>query len=122
MNNRPGLRRYPRSNLPIIAVTFALWWVISPSTLPGASAALIDVPGDYPTIQEAINAARDGDTVQIADGIYTGELNKNLEFFGKAITVRSASGDPTKCILIAGATAAGSISVPAKGRILLSKG
>ena len=59
----------------------------------------IDVPGEYPTIQAAIDAAQDGDIVEIANGIYTGVGNKNLDFTGKAITVRSASRDPRMCVI-----------------------
>ena len=40
----------------------------------------------------------DGDTVLVADGIYTGWLNKNLTFDGLAITVRSENG-PDDCII-----------------------
>jgi len=63
------------------------------------SADVIHVPGDYPTIQEGIDAALGGDIVEIADGTYTGFGNKDLDFFGKAITVRSASGDPELCVI-----------------------
>jgi predicted outer membrane repeat protein len=58
------------------------------------SACLADelhVPGEYPTIQAAIDAAIDGDTVIVADGVYTGDGNRDI-FLGKDITVRSESG------------------------------
>ncbi len=50
------------------------------------------VPGTYETIQAAIEAAVDGDSVVVADGVYTGEGNKNLDFGGRAITVKSENG------------------------------
>lgn len=46
----------------------------------------------FDTIQEGIDAAVDSDTVEVADGTYTGTGNRNLDFLGKAITVHSASG------------------------------
>jgi len=63
-----------------------------------AVAAIINVPGDYTTIQAGINAAVDGDTVLIADGVYTGTGNKNLDFNGKAIWVMSENG-ADNCII-----------------------
>ena len=56
------------------------------------------VPGVYPTIQAAIDDALDGDTVWVADGKYTGEGNFDIDFKGKAITVRSENG-PESCTI-----------------------
>ena len=56
-------------------------------TLP-VGAADLNVPGEYATIQEAIDAASDGDVVLIAPGTYDGALNT----LDKAITVRGTGG------------------------------
>ncbi|MBN2592049.1 MAG: S8 family serine peptidase [Sedimentisphaerales bacterium] len=56
------------------------------------------VPDVYPTIQAAIDDASDGDTIWIADGQYSGEGNFDIDFKGKAITVKSENG-PQNCII-----------------------
>ena len=55
-------------------------------------AATIHVPENQPTIQSGIDAAENGDTVLVNDGIYTGEGNVNISFGGKQITVKSRNG------------------------------
>ena len=53
-----------------------------------AIADTIIVPDDYTTIQGAIDAAVDGDTVLVKPGTYV----ENISFKGKAITVTSEQG------------------------------
>jgi len=62
-------------------------------------ATIIHVPGDYPAIQAAVDAAMYGDEVVLADGVFTGEGNYNVDMLGKTITVRSQSGDPNACVI-----------------------
>jgi hypothetical protein len=55
--------------------------------------------GDFPTIQAAVDAVSDGDIIELTDGTFTGEGNRNIDFNGKAITVRSQSGNAEGCIM-----------------------
>jgi predicted outer membrane repeat protein len=57
-----------------------------------------DGPADFNNIQQAIDDANDGDTVLVADGIYTGPGNRDIDFLGRAITLRSENG-PKNCII-----------------------
>jgi hypothetical protein len=52
----------------------------------------------FDAIQEGIDAASDGDTVLVLDGTYTGIGNKDLDFGGRLISVRSENG-PEACII-----------------------
>jgi predicted outer membrane repeat protein len=58
-----------------------------------------DGGGDFPTIQAAIDAAVDHDVIELADGTFTGDGNRDISFHGKAITVRSQSGNPEACTI-----------------------
>ena len=60
-----------------------------------ANAATINVPGDYPTIQMAINASFDGDVILVAPGTY----NENLYFNSRGITLRSSGGPSVTSIV-----------------------
>ena len=57
-----------------------------------SSPATIEVPRDFATIQQAIDAASYGDIVEVSPGTYKGDGNLDIDFKGKAITVRSSSG------------------------------
>jgi hypothetical protein len=64
----------------------------------GASSTCAAPAGPKRTIQVAIDAAANGDTILVADGTYTGPGNVNIRFGGRAITVKSAAG-PALCII-----------------------
>jgi len=73
-----------------------------------APAGQLRVPVDYPTIQDAINAACIGDTVVVAAEVYTA-LHEHTLFYGRVIQVagvlkqgvvlRGATGDPADVVI-----------------------
>lgn len=91
------MRTGPRTLLALFTVLFV------GSTAPPAAArtwhVFIDGSGDAPTIQACIDSAAAGDTVLLHDGTYTGAGNRDLDFGGKGIVVRSAGGDPEACVI-----------------------
>jgi beta propeller repeat protein len=63
-----------------------LFGVILSALIGSASSAMVlRVPGEYPSIQQAITDANDGDTVLVSPGVYYETIN----FGGKDITVTS---------------------------------
>ncbi|MDX1383346.1 MAG: right-handed parallel beta-helix repeat-containing protein, partial [Thermoanaerobaculia bacterium] len=76
------------------ALAMAIGAVVATATpLLRADAATLEVPGDHATIQEALDAAADGDVVLVAPGTWAGPLS----LAGKTVTLAShfiVSGDP----------------------------
>ncbi len=64
----------------------------------GRSPECLAPDGPKAHIQPALDAAAAGDVIIVADGIYTGPLNKNLDYAGKDLTLRSENG-PELCII-----------------------
>ncbi|MHC4574604.1 MAG: right-handed parallel beta-helix repeat-containing protein [Planctomycetota bacterium] len=81
----------------LAALSIAVTVVALTSTV---SAADRWVSGEYSTIQAAIDDCNNGDVVIVEPNTYTGTGNKNLDFGGKAITVRSIDPDDP-CVVAA---------------------
>jgi len=84
------------------SVQYSGWYLASVrvgSSGPQTHVVLPDGSGDFPAIQDAIEAAIPGDTIELGDGMFTGDGNRDLDYLGKAITIRSQSGDPATCTI-----------------------
>lgn len=58
--------------------------------------------GDFPSIQAAVDFVQDGDIIELGDGIFSGEGNRDIDYLGKEITIRSQSGNPHSCTIDCG--------------------
>ena len=67
---------------------------------PGIGDPLEDGTAEHPfdAIQEGIDAAQEGDVVIVRNGLYAGLGNRELDFYGKAVTLRSENG-PAECVI-----------------------
>jgi hypothetical protein len=89
-------KRHVRTRASIVAGIVCVYFLfIAPNGVSlnyDFEASIHRVPSEYATIQEAVDASSDGDVVLVAPGTYTGDGNKNIDFSGKAIVVRSELG------------------------------
>lgn len=72
------------------------------AALPARSATWVirpDGAGDFATLADAIAGSGDGDVLELTDGTFTGDGNRDLWIYDAVRTIRSRSGDPSTCIL-----------------------
>lgn len=81
--------------------TFAVILIVASASAGECFGATLSVPDQFSTIREAVTTAVDGDVILLADGVYTGEDNRDISLSGKALTIESISG-PEQCIIDCG--------------------
>jgi hypothetical protein len=80
----------------------AAWATPGCEPLPAPTGTVIDVtPADASRLGEIVRAAPSGATIRFADGTYsvTGDYARSLTVTRPGITLRGASGDPTRVVL-----------------------
>jgi prepilin-type processing-associated H-X9-DG protein len=105
-----------RAGLRIVFIIAGAPILLANAASPATHVVRPDGNGDYPTIQQAIDACADGDIVELTDGTFLGDGNRDVDFLGKAIAVRSAGGTPASCMV----DCQGSASEPHRGFIFQS--
>ncbi len=58
-----------------------------------------DGSGDFPTIQAAVTASVNGDTIELGDGVFSGAGNRGIDPSSRAITIRAQNGPGGNCII-----------------------
>lgn len=74
-------------------------WFLATPALAATYEIRPDGSGDFATIQDGVNVAITGDVFELTDGTFTGAGNRDVDYLGKAITIRSQSGDPGACVV-----------------------
>lgn len=74
------------------------WVLVATLLAPPAYGTVLHVPVEYPSLRSAVEAAVDGDEIRVAPGVYTGPLNRSIDFAGKDIDLISESGPETTII------------------------
>jgi hypothetical protein len=87
---------YALINMRRLALSFAL--VLGSCRLASLDAVEIRVAPGQGTIQEAVDRAAGGDVVVVSSGVYSGAGNRDVNFRGKAITVRG-EGAPEGAVI-----------------------
>jgi len=80
-------------------VLFSIILVCTVSSFAGTLIVDLSGAGDYLTIQSAIDAAVNDDVIIVAEGVYKGEENRDLDFKGKKITIESTEPEKRAVVI-----------------------
>jgi parallel beta-helix repeat protein len=78
-----------------VVATLGIVVAVGLGAVSTAQAATINVPSNYTTIQEAVDAAASGDTIMVAPGEYTGAaISTTVKIIGSGPSTRITTGVP----------------------------
>ncbi len=80
-----------------IMLLLAVGAFLTPLTEAATYVIAPDGSGDFATIGDCVNHCGNGETIELADGTFTGAGNVNIVINGKTITIRSQSGSAASC-------------------------
>ncbi len=86
--------RFGTAKVLVAVLALAATISLAPPALADTYLVRDNGSGDFPTIQAALDAVSSGDVIELASGTFDGAGNRDLDFLGKAVTIRSQSGDP----------------------------
>jgi hypothetical protein len=88
-----------------VCVAIVTLIAVMPACLVASAATYVvrpDGSGDYTDIAAAVRHASSGDIIELADGTFGGDGNRDIEIAAEDITIRSQSGDPSACRISCG--------------------
>lgn len=94
---------------PTLMLAAALFMICLYGSVPADATVYTVEPdgtGDFPTIQAALDALTGGDVILLAGGVFEGEGNRDLDYLGKDVMIRSDSGNPATCVIDCGGSSA----------------
>ena len=83
-------REYDSNSVPFTVTTPGTIHISNSSNVPSIENGSVSYP--FSTIQRGIDSSSEGATVIVADGVYTGVGNRDIDFKGRAIRLRSENG------------------------------
>ncbi|MBL8878740.1 MAG: right-handed parallel beta-helix repeat-containing protein, partial [Phycisphaerales bacterium] len=93
--------QWPRGVYTCTLTVSAAGAINSPVSIPVtvSMGGTLRVPADIGTIQAAIDASLPGDEILLADGVFRGPGNRDLQIGDRRLTIRSASGIRENCVI-----------------------
>jgi hypothetical protein len=89
------LSAHASPNAPMSSATRMIWYVATNGSDPSGNGTF---ENPFRTIQHALDMAASGDTIVIMEGWYVGPGNTDLNFMGKALTLRSRDPENDNCM------------------------